>query len=169
MGASTYVAIAAIATMVYGSSKAEDAEDDAHKARQDQAAEQRTQFVSQQRIADIKNNRERADLARQSRVARAQILNTGANTNTTFSSGVSGGIASVASQAATNFGMFNALGANQADIISSQMRESTAIARLGNAQGSMANAQSIFNLGAAAFSASGGFKTIFDGPKAKSA
>lgn len=147
--------------------KAEKAEDRATAARNEQVAEQRAQFAAEQRIADIKNQRERADIARRTRLARSQILNTGANTNTMFSSGVSGGASSAVSQGASNLGMFNAIAANQADIIASKGREADAIADLGQATGEISQMQNLFSLGATIFSAGGGFRSIFDAGKPK--
>lgn len=164
----TAVVAIGVGVMAYGASQAEDAEDAAHAGRQEQAAQQRTQFAAQQRMADIKNSRERADMARKTRLARAQVLNTGANTNTMGSSGVAGGIASAGSQGASNLGMFNAIAANQADIITSQGKEAEAVRAIGDAAGAMSNAQAMISIGGAIFSAGGGFKTIFDGPPKKS-
>lgn len=152
----------AVGLMAYGMVQQQSAAEDAKQSREQTAAEQRAQFVSQQRIADIKNARERAQIVRQARIARGQILNTGANTGTTFSSGVQGGMGSVSSQGSANQGVFTALQSNQADIISSQSRDAGNMVALGNAQGNAAEAQSIFNLGTSIFGATGGFKNIFD-------
>jgi cytochrome c-type biogenesis protein CcmH/NrfG len=142
------------------------------QALQDQTAEQRKQFESQQRIADIQNQRSRAELARQARIAKGQIESVGANTGTTFSSGIAGAIGSVATQAATQGGVFNAIAANQNDITGSKVRESYAIERGGQAHAdaiiagaNMSSAQSLFGLGMDIFKAGGGWKTIFDMPK----
>ena len=142
---------ASVVGLVMQASAMEDAKD----ARNQSAAESRAQFAAQQRIADIKNARERANLARQTRLARAQIVQTGANTGTSSSTGVMGGVASVGTQSAAATGIFGAIEANQADIISSQERQ-------GQAQGDIAEAQAMFNLGTSVFNAGGGFKTIFD-------
>jgi hypothetical protein len=159
------VIVIGAALFAKGASDAEDAEDAAHAARQTAAAEQRNHFAAQQRMADIKNARERADITRKARIARAAVLNTGANTNTQGSSGVAGGIASTTSQENSNLGMFNAISANQSDIIKSQSNEATAMAALGDAQGKIAEGQAWMNLGASLFSSGGGFKTIFDAKK----
>ncbi len=159
------IGAAAVATMVYSTYEQQEAENSAHDARKAQEGEQRKQFAAQQRIADIKNARERAEIARRTRVAKAESVNTGANTGTMNSSGVAGGAASAVSQGSSYTGSFNAISANQADIVSSQGREASAIANLGDAQAQMQQMQNLFSLGATVFTAAGGFKTIFDSTK----
>lgn len=153
------------AVAVKGLTDMSNAEDDAHAAREEQAAAQRAQFAAEQRMADIKNQRERVDLVRKARVAAGTILNQGAITGTMISSGVAGGVSSVSSQANANLGIFNSLAVNQAEVIRQQAREGEALTSLGNAQGQMVMSQNLFNLGSTIFSSAGGFKTIFDAGK----
>lgn len=160
--AAVVVAGIGAATAVYGAVEQRKAGKEAAAAASRSAAEQRLQFQSQQRIADIRNARERAQIARQQRIQRGKIAATGANTGTSGSSGVVGGMASVDTQAATNLGVFGAIEANQTDIISSQIRGGQAQAQQIQAQADMASGQAMFNLGSTIFQAGGGFKTIFD-------
>lgn len=126
------------------------------------AAEQRKQFAAQQRIADIKNARERANMARQARIARGALAQQGANRGVSTSTGVMGGMESVSTQAATNLGVFGAIEANQQDIISSQIGQAGATADAGRAQADSIMGGTIFTIGGALFKEGGGFKTIFD-------
>jgi hypothetical protein len=150
-----------------GMYQANEADNSAHAAREQQAAEQRQQLAAQQRIADIQNARERADIARKARLARAQIISSGANNGVLLSTGVAGGVASVQSQEAAQRGVFGAIALNQVDMLASKAREASAIVALGDAQGKMTEAQGTIALGEYIFTAGGGAKTIFDSGKTK--
>lgn len=176
---STIALVVGAGISAYGFVQQQEAMDDAKAARaeqtsaiQGQAAEQRAQFAAQQRVADIKNARERAEMIRKGRVATAQVVNSGAANNVMGSSGVIGGTGSIATQTATNLGVFGAIAGNQVDILESQRRQGDYAAAGGIAQGNvqaaqgdMAMGQSIFNLGGKIFDAGGGWKTVFDTAK----
>lgn len=159
---STYIAVAAIAAMGYGASEQHAAASDAAQAARDQAAERRAQAVAEQRIADIKNARERAAITRESRIASGKVESAAAAGNTSFSSGAQGGLSSIKSQEASNLGMFSGIQSNFADITASRIRESFSLEAAGNANARMAQGQAIYSMGSSIFSATGGFKNIFD-------
>lgn len=176
MAVSAIYTIVSYAVAAYGAyntyasgQKAKKAGEKQEVALQSSAAEQRKQFAAQQRIADIKNARERANTARQVRMARGAIQSQGANTGTSGSSGVIGGIASTETQGASNLGTFGSIQGNQEDINASQSAQSSFAADAGRAQGDsiqaqadISSSQGIFNIGQSLFKEGGGFKTIFD-------
>lgn len=136
-----------------------------------QGAEQRKQLEAQQRIADIRNSRERADFVRRAAFARAQVINQAALGGVSQASGPAGGVAGIDTAAATGLGGFAATQANQQDIFASQTTQSESIVRSGvagaaltRAQVDISGAQALQSLGTTLFSAAGGFKSIF-GPK----
>lgn len=130
-----------------GQQRQQRAAEKAEKARQ-------REFAAQQRIAEARNTREVRDMLRRSRSARAALLNTGAVANTSASSGVQGGVASVGSQAATNLDYFS-------NIQSAQAQAGQAQVAYGSAMGDMAEAQALGSLGGTIFNTAGGFDTIF--------
>lgn len=158
----TYLAVAALAATAYGASEQHSAAGDAAAASRSQAAERRAQAAAEQRIADIKNARERAAMTREARLAQGKVEAASATGNTSFSSGAAGGLGSISSQEASNLGMFSALSANYADITASRIREGFAIEAGGNAAARSAKGQAIYSIGSSIFSATGGFKNIFD-------
>lgn len=81
------------------------------------AGEQKKALREQQRISDIKNQREVREQIRQERIKRATILQSGENVGAAESSGVLGGAASVTSQAAGNISFLDSL--QQANMASS--------------------------------------------------
>lgn len=85
-------------------------------AAQNKAADaQKRSIREQQRIADLKNQREVREQVRQERIKRASILQSGENVGASESSGVLGGAGSVTSQAAGNISFLdNLASANQA-------------------------------------------------------
>lgn len=159
---------AALAVSVYSAVEQKAAAKDAKGAAAVSAAEQRKQFDSQQKIANIRNARERSQMARQQRVQRGQVQAIGANTGTSASSGVAGGLSSISTQAATNLGDFNAIDANQRDIVTSQGRQAGAQSAQIQAQADISSSQAMFNIGSSVFKEFGGFKTIFDSPATSS-
>lgn len=72
------------------------------KAQDEAQGEARKARNQRQRIADIKAKRERTELIRQSRIARAQQIAGGVATGVTGSSGQTGALASISSQTAAN-------------------------------------------------------------------
>ena len=157
--------VISLAFAAYGAYTQYTAAQDQKEAMNRSAAEQRAQFAAQQRIADIKNARERANLARQQRIVRGSLEAQGANKGVSTSTGVVGGVASIGTQGASNLGIFGAMEANQQDIISSQGRQADAIGQAGQAQADSIMGGTIFSVGATMFKESGGFKTIFDTTK----
>ena len=162
MGITVVASIISAAVAVKGAVDQKKAAGEAKHQAAVSAAEQRKQFDSQQRIADIKNARERAQLARQRRIQRGAVAATASNTNTSDSSGAIGGLASIDTQAATNLGNFGSVQQNQKDIVDSQGRQGTAEAGKIQAQADISSGQALFNVGSSVFGATGGFKTIFD-------
>lgn len=156
------VGIAAVAVAGYGAHQQHEAAQDAAAATSQQAAERRAQAAAEQRIADIKNARERAAMTREARITAGKVESSAASGNTSFSSGAVGGLSSIKSQEASNLGMFNALSSNFSDITASRIRESFAIEAGGNAGAKMAQGQALYTIGTSIFTATGGFKNIFD-------
>lgn len=154
--------VASLALSAYGAYTQYTAGQDQKEAMNRSAAESRAQVAAQQRMADIKNARERANLARQGRIARGSLAALGANKGVSSSTGVVGGGASIATQTSTNLGIFGALEANQSDILSSQARQGQTSADAGSAQADSIMGGTIFSIGSALFVQGGGFKTIFD-------
>lgn len=154
--------IAGLALSAFGAFSQYQAGQDAKSAAAQNAAEQRQQVVSQQRIADIKNAQSRAQQAQQQRIASANILSSGANAGVMTSSGVSGGIGSTQTQGAQGLGAFGAVANNQMDILSSQSRQAGDVLAESNAKAEFNTASTMFSLGSTIFDKSGGWKTIFD-------
>lgn len=132
------------------------------------ASAQRMEFEVQRRQADIANTRNVRSAVRQARAARAFIVNTGANTGTSRSSGVLGGSAAVLAQHNANLGFFNEIGDLNNEILSSKIEQASAAeasgiasGRLAMAQQESASAQSTTNLGMTIFGGAGGWKSIF--------
>lgn len=130
------------------------------------AAENRKQFSLQQRISDIKNARERAQIARQASIARGRLVNLGATTGTLESTGVAGGVASITSQEASIGGSFGAVAEAQGLLTESQQRVATQAGVIGQAQAGQVGARvqssegaAMFGLGTDIFAAGGGWKT----------
>lgn len=165
MPISLVIAGAGLALSAYGAYQQYEAGREQKSAMQASAAENRAQVAAQQRMADIKNARERANLARQNRIARGSLAATGANKGVSTSTGVVGGLASIETQTATNLGIFGALESNQDAILESQSRQGDASARAGQAQADSIMGGTIFSVGGALFKEGGGFKTIFDEAK----
>ena len=156
---------AGLAISAFGAYQQYEAGREQKSAMQASAAESRAQVASQQRMADIKNARERATMARQSRIVRGALAAQGANKGVSSSTGVVGGLASVSTQTATNLGIFGALESNQDAILESQSRQGDANASAGQAQADSIMGGTIFSVGGALFKEGGGFKTIFDEAK----
>jgi hypothetical protein len=159
------VAGAALALTAVSAYQQYEAAGDAKKAASRQADEQRQQYLEEKRIADMKNLREAREAVRRARVANASIINAGANTGTSGSSGVIGGSGSVRSQLGSNLAYFGAVGAGQSRIADSQVRETYAIAAGASAQAKSAQWGAIGSLGGTIFDAAGGYTTLFGGNK----
>ena len=160
-----YFAAAGLAVAAYGAyTQYEAAGDAAHAAGQASAAQQR-QAQLEQRRADIQNARQLRSAVRQARIARASVLNQGANAGTSFSSGVLGGVDSVTAQERSNVGFFNQMTELQGDVTQAKIAEGTAMAGVSEAQADGNRAAAIGSLGGTIFSAAGGYKTIFGGNK----
>lgn len=126
------------------------------------AQSQREQADMERRRADIQNTRSLRQNIRQSRVARATILNTGANVGTSGSSGVQGGAASVGAQSAANQGYFSAMQDINQNVTTIQGNQANLFAESGSIQADAAMAGALGGLGGTIFSGANGFKTIFD-------
>src|SRR5690349_10433438 len=99
----SWIAIAGLAVSAAGTVSSMESQRKAANAQKDQAA-------FQKRIADVKNMRAQRDAIRQARIARAQVVNAGANSGTSTSSGVEGGASSVGSQLGGNLSYFGEVG-----------------------------------------------------------
>jgi len=154
------------------SKKSAAAQEQAVQAQQQEAQAQQDQLALQRKQADIQNARQLRAAVRQTRIARASIVNAGGNTGTMLSSGVEGGASSVVSQNQANMDYFNSMGDLNNKIIDTQQRQGQAAAAAGQAMGEAAIAQAkggewgaIGSLAGTVFSASGGFTTVFGGNK----
>lgn len=77
-------------------------------AQQEQAAAQRESIRIQQKSADVQTQQARIRQLREARIARARVLSSAANMGIgTASTGVSGAISSISSQAGANIGAIN--------------------------------------------------------------
>ena len=151
-----------LALSAYGAYQSYAAGQEQKEAMQSSAAESRAQVAAQQRIADIKNARERANMARAARIAAGTITNQGYSKGVGSSSGVQGGLASIGTQVATNLGVFGAVEGNQQDILASQGRQGQYQAEAGESAADVITGNTIFSIGSKAMELGGGFKTIFD-------
>ncbi len=131
------------------------------RASRQQADEARAQAALEQRKADILNTRQLRTALRQSRIARAQVENTGANAGTSSSSGVLGGVGSIDTQTNANVGFFGQMENLNSQITTSQQRSAGAAADYGGAAGDAAIGGALAGLGNSVFGAAGGYKTIF--------
>lgn len=134
---------------------------EARKNARAQAEEMRRQAELEQRKADVVAARNLRQSVRQARIARASIINQGATSGTNESSGVLGGVSSVASQEASNIGFVNRVGSLNSQITASQARQGEHSAAIGDAQGTSAIFGAFGNLGGTVFQGAGGFRTIF--------
>lgn len=105
-------------------------------------------------------------------MARATVINAGANSGTLNSSGVQGGVSSVVAQNSANMSFFSQMGTLNSGVLDTQIAQGAAAARAGQAGGDITVAQAegaqagaLANLGGTIFSAAGGYKTIFSGGK----
>lgn len=141
---------------------------DVRKAQKEQADIMRQQTVQMERAAELE--RRKTDIAnarmlrasiRSARIARGQVVNIGAQTGTSESSGVLGGLASLDTQAGVNRGVF----VQGQDIAERQYQVSTTMGRLHSASGSAAaraaSGQFYGSVGEALFGMGGGYKTLF--------
>jgi len=125
-----------------------------YKASQDAAEANEKAFKAQEAQANTQNLMQIREQFRKARVAQGAIANQGGGANTLGSSGVSGGMGSVATQAATNVGAFNTIRGYQAEAGAAQVE-------FGQAQGASAMGGAIGNLGGTIFELGGGWDTVF--------
>jgi hypothetical protein len=78
-----------------------------HKSRQRSAKFQKEQAEQSNMLADVENRRNRVKAIREARIKRAQIVAQGESVGAQLSSGVAGGVSSVASQLGSNIGFQN--------------------------------------------------------------
>jgi len=133
-----YVAAAALAVSVYQGAETS-------KEQKKSNEEQRRQNRLNQRKTDVRNSRQRVNLVRKARIARAQVEASAAATGGAGGSGVAGGVASIGSQVASNLGFVNRIGSVDEAITQSRDRE-------GQALGSAARSQAIGGLADTIFS-----------------
>lgn len=161
MGLET-IAIVGLGLSAAGTVMQMEARSDAKDAARRRADAQAQQAALEQKRADIANARQLRTAIRQARIARASLVNQGANAGTSFSSGVVGGAGSVVSQSNANVGFFNQMGEVNAGITDTQRAQAAAMADYGAAQGDAAIGGALGNLGGTIFQSAGGFKTIFN-------
>lgn len=134
---------------------------DAADATRRQADETRRQGQIAQRQADIQNARQMRAAVRQARIARASVVNTGANAGTLTSSGVTGGVSSIGSQLQSNLTTFNQLDQFNDEAVASQTAAGVAAADATIAKAESAQWGALGQLGGTVFEGAGGYKTIF--------
>lgn len=126
-----------------------------------QADAMREQAALEQRKADIQNLRQVRAAVRQARMARAAVINTGANVGTLGSSGVMGGASSVTSNNSSNMSFFGQMSDLNSGIYSTQVEQAGALQDKGDAAVTSAMGGALGRLGGTIFSDMGGFKTVF--------
>jgi hypothetical protein len=146
-----------------------DAAHDAKKAAGQQAQAQREQAALQGRMADVQNMRSLRASVRQARIARAAIVNVGANAGTSNSSGVLGGTASIDAQRNSNVGYFGTMQDLNEQIVGTQQRQAQAVSDAGEAAGNSAAWGAMGALGGTIFNSTSksgnGWATIFGSGK----
>lgn len=153
-----YGALATTAASAYTQYRAAGVQSNALK---DQGRLQQEQFALERQKADIENIRQARAAVRQARIARATVINQGADTGTLGSSGVQGGASSVGAQLGANLDFFNEMHGLNDQIITTQAARGDAVIAGAQAQADSAKAGAIGSLGGTVFGAAGGFKTIF--------
>jgi len=99
-----------------------------------------------QRKADIRSARDRVNLVRKARVARAQVTAAAENAGAGQGSGVAGGIASLGSQVASNLGFVNQIGSINRSITASRNTQSDLLTQASKDQAIGGVADSIFGV-----------------------
>lgn len=165
MGIETAVAVIGLVIAGAGAYSQHEAGQDQKDALKKQGNLQREQFELERRKADIESARNARSAVRQARIARASIINAGADSGTLTSSGVQGGASSVGSQLEGNLDFFNTMHGLNEQIISTQAERGDAVIAGGQAQADSAKAGAIGAIGGTVFGAAGGFKTIFSESK----
>lgn len=139
-----------------------EAQQDAADAAEQQATAQKESLSAQQKMADVEAQRQRIQQVRESRIRRAQILASSGNTGLGVgTSGVSGSISSVGSQAASNIGMINQTQTFAAEASAANQRAADAASRGAQAQATAAQWQSIGGFSQSIFKDTGGWNKIF--------
>lgn len=130
-----------------------------------QQAAMNRQFEAEQRRADIQNARSVRSAVRQARIARAAVVNAGANANTLTSSGVAGGVSSIGAQLEGNLTDFSALNRENQAVLASQREQGDIAIQTGIATGNLkadaAQTQAVADIAGSIFNVVGGGKTIF--------
>jgi hypothetical protein len=158
----TFLAIGGLAMSVASAQQQKSAANEARDAQERSAAESRKQAVLEQKRADVQNARQLRNAVRQARIARGVVINSGANSGTSKSSGVMGGVSSIDSQESANTGFASTIGEINSGVQASQVEQANASVAYGKAQGDSAEWGAFGKLGSTVFDAAGGFKTIFD-------
>jgi hypothetical protein len=159
---STIVTAVGVGVSVVGKVNERKAQKEQTQAIERQAVEVRRQAELEQRRADIQNARQIRMAMRQARIARASVVNTGANAGTLGSSGVLGGVASIGSQFEANRSFMGQMGQISDATTESQARAGVAVGEQAVAGAEGAAWGALGQLGGTIFEAGGGFKTIFD-------
>jgi len=133
-----YVAAAALAVSVYQGAETS-------KEQKKSNEEQRRQNRLNQRKTDIRNARQRVNIVRKARIARAQVEAAAENKGTSGGSGVAGGVASIGSQVAGNLGFVNRVGSIDTALSDSKDREGAALTNIARSQAIGGLADSIFS------------------------
>lgn len=154
-------AVASLIVTAYGTYQSAEAAKEGKQQAQKAAEEQRKQAELERKRSDIQNARTLRAGLRQSRIAAAATENAGANTGTSGSSGVAGGLASIGAQTGANVGTT----VQQGEISNAMFQSQTAMADISAAAGASkakgAQGSMIAGMGQQAFSDAGGYKKIF--------
>lgn len=159
IGVSTVAAVAggALIGAAIGSS-IESAQQDARRAQQNVAQAQREQqaalekqYVAEQKKADLQNIQNIRVRVRRERLARAQMVNRGFQLGGAGSSGLAGGISSLASQTASGIGYMQDIAAANTAIGGAQLEAAGAAGRAQVAQAQVQLATSEAQQGATVF------------------
>jgi len=140
--------MAAVAVAVVSLVISTDQKRAAAKLQRQGIAETRRQNALSQRKADISSARDRVNLVRRARIARATVQSSAENSGAGLGSGVAGGIASIGSQVSSNLGFVNQISSINQDITASRNTEASALSSASRAQALGGVADSVFSLAA---------------------
>lgn len=158
----TFLLYSALAVSAGSAVMSYESQQDAADAAEQQATAQKESLRAQQKMADVEAQRQRIQQVRESRIRRAQILASSGNTGLGVgTSGVSGSVSSVGSQAASNIGMINQTQTFAAEASAANQRAADAASRGARAQATAAQWQSIGGFSQSIFKDLGGWNKVF--------
>lgn len=159
---STAIAAIGLGMQVFGMMGQQDAQDDARRAKEQEAAAYREKAAAEKRMADIKNAQAVREQLRQARIRSAQVSNVGA-TAAPGGSSILSGAGGVQTQLGYNLGVGSALSSNNDISYSATGRIADATIAGANAGYDYQQSSTIMGLGNTIFGMGGGFKTLFGG------